>query len=130
MKRANNTTSSHCSATQKIHRSDLGGHHAKYANKENQNGKLSLLSCVSNDSGRDCVSLSRNCTTSSIFVVQKIQPAPAVTPSKDDHSSSRQIVATRTSRDNSLGCISLNWLSRSMMLSKIRKYKVRQRMYP
>ncbi len=66
---------------------------------------------------------SRNCTTLSISVVQKIQPAPAVTPSKDNCSSSRQIVAMCTSRDNSLGCLSLDWLSRLMTLSKIHKYE-------
>ncbi len=85
---------------------------------------------MSNDSGHNCVLSLHNCTTSLISVVQKIQPAPAVTPSKDDRSSSRQIVATRTSRDNSLGCISLDWLSHLMTLSKIPKYKSNKERIP
>jgi hypothetical protein len=76
-----------------------------------------------NDSGHDRVLSLRDCTTLSISIVQKNQPAPAMTPSKDDRSYSRQITATCTSRDNSLGCISLDWLSHLMTLSKIRKYE-------
>jgi hypothetical protein len=130
MKRANDMMSLHRSASQKFHRSDSGGHHAKDANKGNQNGKLLSLSHVSNGSGHDHVSLSRDRTTSLISVVQRIQPALAVTPSKDNRSSSRQIVAMRTSKDNSLGCISLDWLSCSMTLSKIRKYESKEERIP
>jgi hypothetical protein len=59
-----------------------------------------------------------------IPVVQQIQSASAVTPSKDDRSSSRQIGTTR------LGCISLDWLNPSMILSEIRKYEFDEERIP
>ncbi len=68
-------------------------------------------------SSRDSRSLSRDRTTSLIPVIQRIQSASAVTPSKDDRSSSRQIGTMH------LGCISLDWLNPSMILSEIRKYE-------
>ena len=50
MKRAKETTLPYQSTSQKVHGSDSGGHHAKDAKEVNQNGKILLLSCVSQDS--------------------------------------------------------------------------------
>ncbi len=68
-------------------------------------------------SSRDSGSLSRDRTTLLIPVVRRIQSASAVTPSKDDRYSSRQIGTT------CLDCLSLDWLNPSMILSEIRKYE-------
>ncbi len=49
MKRAKETMLPHRSTSRKVHGSDSGGHHAKDAKEGNQNGKILLLSRVSQD---------------------------------------------------------------------------------
>jgi hypothetical protein len=50
VKRAKETTSPHWSTSQKVHGSNTGGYHTKDAKEGNQNGKILLLSCMSQDS--------------------------------------------------------------------------------
>jgi hypothetical protein len=50
MKRAKETMLPYWSTSQKAHGSNSGGHHAKDAKKGNRNGKILLLSRVSQDS--------------------------------------------------------------------------------
>ncbi len=46
-----------------------------------------------------------------------------VSPGKEVRPSSKQSVVTCGSSKRCLGCASINWLSRSMMVAKIRKYE-------
>ncbi len=49
MKRAKETMLPYRSTSQKVHGSNSGGHHAKDTKEGNQNGKILLLSCMSQD---------------------------------------------------------------------------------
>ncbi len=55
--------------------------------------------------------------------VPRLPLPPVVSPGKEVRSSSEQSVVTRGSSKSRLGCASMNWLSCSMTVAKIRKYE-------
>jgi hypothetical protein len=116
MKRAANSSSSLHRNPKKVNHSSAGKYRAKNANDVIQNGKLSSLGRASSES--EC-----NRAFSLIPGVPRLPLTPVVSPGKEVRPSSKQIAVTRGSSKSCLGCVSINWLSRSMTVAKIRKYE-------
>jgi hypothetical protein len=114
MKRAANSSLSLCHDSKKVNHSGTGKYRAKNANDVIQNGKLSSLGHVSSESERDRA-------FSLILGVPRLLLPPVVSPGKEVRPSSKQSVVTRGSSKSPLGCVSINWLSHSMMVAKICK---------
>jgi hypothetical protein len=123
MKRANNSSLSLCRDSKKVNHSGAGKYSTKNANDVIQNGKLSSLGRTSSES--EC-----NHVFSLIPGVSRLPLPPVVSPGKEVRLFSKQSVVTRGSSENRLGCASINWLSRSMTVAKILKYKSQDNKIP
>jgi hypothetical protein len=116
MKRAANSSSSLRRGSKKVNHSGAGKYCAKNANDVIRNGKLLSLGCASSES-------EHNCAFSLIPGVPRLPLPPVVSPGKEVRPSSKQSVVMRGSSKSRLCCALINWLSRSMMVAKIRKYE-------
>ncbi len=105
-----------CRDSKKVTRSGTGKYHAKNANDVIQNDKLSSLGRASSES--EC-----NRAFSLIPGVPRLPLPPVVSPGKEVRPSLKQSVVTRGSSKSHLGFAPINWLSRSMTVAEICKYK-------
>ncbi len=123
MKRAANSSSSLRRDSKKVNRSGAGKYSTKNANDVIWNGKLSSLGHTSSES-------EHNCAFSLILGVPRLPLEPVVSPGKEVRPSLKQSVVTCGSSKSHLGCASINWLSRSMTVAKIRKYESQDNKIP
>jgi len=72
----------------------------------------------------------RSRSLSLIPEVPRIPVPLVVSPGKSIHSFSNQSIVTLGSSESRLGCASINWLSCSMTVAKIRKYESEDDMTP
>jgi hypothetical protein len=123
MKRAANSLLSLCRDSKKVNRSGAGKYRAKNANDVIRNGKLLQLGRTSSESEHDQA-------FSLISGVPRLPLLPVVSPGKEICSSSKQSAVTHGSSKSRLGCASINRLSCSMTVAKIRKYKSQDNKIP